>query len=42
MIRNMRDVSGWRQEGGRWLNGASGRGDAGGSRKMPHPDSRFA
>jgi len=41
MIRNTRDVSGWRQEDGRRPNGASTRVDAG-SRMTQHPDSRFA
>ncbi|MEK7933535.1 hypothetical protein AAB990_29720 [Burkholderia contaminans] len=42
MIRNRRGVSGWRQEGSRWLNGASNRVDAAGSRMMPHLDCRYA
>ncbi|HIH2746212.1 TPA: hypothetical protein ACYLN4_001925 [Burkholderia lata] len=42
MIRNMRDVSEWRQEGGRRLNGASTRVDTRGRRMMPHPGSPFA
>ncbi|VWB06343.1 hypothetical protein BLA23254_00109 [Burkholderia lata] len=42
MIRNTRDVSGWRQEDSRRLNGASTRVDTGGSRMTQHSDSRFA
>lgn len=42
MIRNTRDVSGWRQEDGRRLNGASTCVDTGRSRMTQHPGSPFA
>ncbi len=42
MIRNTRDVSGWRHEHGRRLNDMSMRADEGRSRMTRHPDGRFA
>ncbi|VWB94246.1 hypothetical protein BLA14095_04414 [Burkholderia lata] len=42
MIRNTRDVSGWRQEDSRRLSGASTRVAAGGNRMTQHPDGSVA
>lgn len=42
MIRNTRDVSGWREKDGRRLNGTSACVDTGRHRTTQHPDGAFA